>query len=113
MALRDLSLSDWAHMSDEMARGECDAIAQALPHGATFNGLKAHAYCGREHRIARFRLGDGEEAADFVLVPGGERRSASMAESSGRRSNSLSRSRAVRRSTASISRSESSSTRRP
>jgi hypothetical protein len=49
MALRDLSLSDWAHMGDEMARGECEAIAQALPHGATFNGLKAHAYCGREY----------------------------------------------------------------
>jgi hypothetical protein len=72
MALRDLSLSDWAHMGDEMARGECEAIAQALPRGATFNGLKAHAYCGREYRIARFRLGDGEEAAEFVLVPGGE-----------------------------------------
>jgi hypothetical protein len=72
MALRDLSLSDWADMGDEMARGECEAIAQALPHGATFNGLKAHAYCGREYRIARFRLGDGEEAAEFVLVPGGE-----------------------------------------
>jgi hypothetical protein len=72
MALRDLSLSDWAHMGDEMARHQCEAIVRALPFDVTFIRLEAHAYCGREHRIARFRLGDGEEAAEFVLVPGGE-----------------------------------------
>ena len=72
MAFRDLSVADWTHMGDEMARRECEAIARALPHGATFNGLEAHSYCGCEHRIARFRVGDGEEAAEFVLGPGGK-----------------------------------------
>ena len=69
MALRDLSLFDWARMGDEMTRRECEAIALALPHDATFIGLKAHAYCGREHRIAHFRLGEGEQTTEFVLVP--------------------------------------------
>jgi hypothetical protein len=72
MTLRDLSLSDWMRMSEELAWRECEVLAQALPHRAAFNGINAHSYCGREHRIARFRIGDGERAAEFVLVPGGE-----------------------------------------
>src|SRR5262245_818083 len=72
MSLRDLSVSDWADMGDEMARRECEGLARMLPHGLIFSGLEAHAYCGREHRIARFRLRESEEAIEFVLVPGGE-----------------------------------------
>jgi hypothetical protein len=53
-----------------MAHRRCEALARALPHGVTFAGLEAHAYCGRAHRIARFRLHGGDDATEFVLVPG-------------------------------------------
>jgi hypothetical protein len=66
MTLRDLSLSDWMRMIEKLAWRECEALAQTLPQGATFNGLNAHFYCGREHRIAQFSVGDGGRAAEFV-----------------------------------------------
>jgi hypothetical protein len=68
------ALSDWTNTSDAVARRDCEALARALPHGLRFAGLEAHSYCGRSHRIARFRLPDSASggSVDFVLVPGGE-----------------------------------------
>jgi hypothetical protein len=63
-------MSDWARMSDGVARRECEALARALPHGLEFNGLEIYDYCGRTHRIARFARRD--DLIQFVLVPGGE-----------------------------------------
>lgn len=72
VTLRNLTMLDWARMSDEMARRECDGLARSLPQGLKFDGLEAHAYCGREHRIARFSRREPGKGADFVLVPGGQ-----------------------------------------
>jgi hypothetical protein len=47
MSLRDLSLSDWARMSDEVAQRECEALARSLPHGLRFDALVMHEYGGR------------------------------------------------------------------
>jgi hypothetical protein len=72
MSLRDLSVSDWAGMRDDVARRECEAMARALPHGLEFSDLKMHEYCGRTHRIARFIRSEAGDLAQFVLVPGGD-----------------------------------------
>ena len=72
MSLRDLTLSDWARMSDEVAQRECEALARSLPHGLRFDALVMHEYGGRRHRVAGFSRGDVGDLVQFVLVPGGE-----------------------------------------
>jgi hypothetical protein len=72
MSLRDLSLSDWERMSDEVARRECEALARSLPHGLQLDALVMHEYGGRRHRVAGFSRGDVGNLVQFVLVPGGE-----------------------------------------
>jgi hypothetical protein len=58
MSLRDLCLSDWVRMSDEVARRECEALARSLPHGLRFDALVMHEYSGRRHRVASFNRVD-------------------------------------------------------
>jgi formylglycine-generating enzyme required for sulfatase activity len=72
MGLRNLTLADWARMSDATAKAECEALARALPHGLQLDELAAHAYCGRKHRVARFSRREPDGVAHLVLVPGGE-----------------------------------------
>jgi hypothetical protein len=72
MSLRDLCLSDWARMSDEVARRECEALARSLPHGLQVDALVMHEFGGRRHRVASFSRGDVGDLIQFVLVPGGE-----------------------------------------
>jgi Sulfatase-modifying factor enzyme 1 len=72
VSLRDLSLSDWTRMNDELARRECEALARSLPHALKLTGLAAYEYCGRSHRVARFSCREGGDLVHFVLVPGGE-----------------------------------------
>jgi len=72
MPLRDLSVADWARMSDELARRECESLARTLPHGLEFAGLQGHSYCGLGHRVARFSITEVAGLAHFVLIPGGE-----------------------------------------
>jgi hypothetical protein len=72
MSLRDLSLPDWARMSDEVAQRECEALARSLPHGLRFDALVMHEYGGRCQRVAGFSRGDIGDLVQFVLVPGGE-----------------------------------------
>src|SRR5262249_9794506 len=70
--LRDLSVSDWARMSEAVAQRECEALARVLPHGLRFDGLKTQDYCGRTHRIAHFSRTEAGDLVQFVLVSGGE-----------------------------------------
>src|ERR1700687_3657305 len=72
MSLRDLSVSDWARMSDAVAERECEALARALPHGLKFSDLQKQDFCRRTHRIARFSRSEASNVVQFVLVPGGD-----------------------------------------
>ena len=72
MPLETLTQIDWAKMSYEQARAECEALARSLPHPLNFIELKDHHYAGRRQRLALFDRETSGDTARFALIPGGE-----------------------------------------
>jgi hypothetical protein len=72
LTLRDISQSDWAHLSELVVRRRCKELARRLPPGFELSSVKDHSYCGETHRVARFSRREDGNLVHFVLVPGGE-----------------------------------------